>query len=109
MSSKSLLLTRSLSALARAGVAAGLFAGALAAQAAPGFTVQPRDEQLVKVGMTQDEVRAAIGVPTRSLQFKATDRTTWTYLRPDVESVFDVDFSADGKVVSATPRMVHFD
>lgn len=102
-------IARTLSTLARTGAAFGLIAGAIAAQAAAGFTVSAADEQLVKVGMSQDEVRAAIGVPARNITFKATGLTTWTYQRADVETVFDVDFGTNGKVTAAGGRLVHFD
>lgn len=92
-----------------AGMAAVLMAGAALAHAAPGFTVQAQDQQLVKTGMTQDEVRAALGTPSRSLQFQGLHTTTWTYQRPEVNIVFDVDFGSDGKVIATGERQVQFE
>jgi hypothetical protein len=96
--------------LAQFVLAGAMVAGAaLAHAAAPGFTVQARDQQLVKVGMTQDEVRAALGKPARTLRLQASSATTWTYQRPEVEVVFDVDFGSDGKVITAGERRVYID
>jgi outer membrane protein assembly factor BamE (lipoprotein component of BamABCDE complex) len=90
-------------------MAAVLMAAAALAHAAPGFTVQARDQQLVKAGMTQDEVRAALGTPSRRLQFPGLHTSTWTYQRPEVDIVFDVDFGSDGKVTAAGERQVPFE
>ena len=98
-----------LAPLRTAGMAALMLAGAAVAHAAPGFTVQARDQQLVKLGMTQDEVRAALGTPARSLHLQGLHTTTWTYQRPDAELVFDVDFGNDGKVIAASERQVPAD
>ena len=95
--------------LRAAGMAALLMAAAALAHAAPGFTVQAQDQQLVKIGMTQDQVRAALGTPARSLQFQGLHTTTWTYQRPEVEIVFDVDFGNDGKVIATGERQVPLD
>ena len=101
---------RSLPVLARLCIVAGLIAGAAAATAAPaGFTVTQKEQQQVRIGMTQDEVRAALGTPARNIHFQQTDRTTWTYQRAEIELVFDVEFGADGKVVAAAERYVPFD
>ena len=81
-------------------------AAAALAHAAPGFTVQARDQQLVKAGMTQEQVRAALGTPARSLQFQGLHTTTWTYQRPEVGIVFDVDFGNDGRVIATGERQV---
>ena len=99
-----------LAPLRTAGMAAALMlAGAALAHAAPGFTVQARDQQLVKVGMTQDEVRAALGTPARSLRLQGLHTTTWVYQRPEAELVFDVDFSNDGKVIASGERQIPVD
>ena len=106
----STMRTNSTSGLAQFVLTGALVAGAaLAHAAAPGFTVQARDQQLVKVGMTQDEVRTALGKPARTLHLEAMSATTWTYQRPEMEVVFDVDFGRDGKVIAAGERRVYFD
>jgi outer membrane protein assembly factor BamE (lipoprotein component of BamABCDE complex) len=86
-----------------------LSAAAALAHAAPGFTVQAGDQPLVKPGMSQDQVRAALGTPARSTQFHGQHTTTWTYQRPEVETVFDVDFGSEGKVIATGERQVPLD
>lgn len=102
-------LTRSLSGLARAAAAAGLVGAVFAAQAAVGFVVTPKAERAVQAGMTQDDVLQVLGRPAHDLRFKGKDGSTWVYRRADTETVFDVDFGPDGKVVNSGARLVHFD
>jgi len=106
----STMRANSTSRLAQFVLAAGMVASVtLAHAAAPGFTVQARDQQLVKVGMTQEDVRAALGTPARSLHLQAQNTTTWTYQRPEAEIVFDVDFGTNGKVIAAGERQLYVD
>ena len=93
-----------------------LLLATVAVQAAPaGVGITPAQQQLVAVGMSPDEVRQALGRPARVLQFRNEPGPTWTY---DVHTartggpdlvVFDVDFSAGGRVVSLRERPVEHD
>ena len=97
--------------LLRVGLAAGLALAGLAAQA-NGFTIHAADEHRISVGMSQDEVLQALGRPATKQQFMNEPGPTWTYGVPDVISqhtLFDVDFGANGKVMSASERTVDSD
>jgi outer membrane protein assembly factor BamE (lipoprotein component of BamABCDE complex) len=88
-------------------LAAGLLFGAAAAQAASGFTVSENRETLIKEGMSTTEVQQALGRPAQMARFGNEPGPTWTYNvigSPYPMAVFEVDFSADGKVVSTTER-----
>jgi outer membrane protein assembly factor BamE (lipoprotein component of BamABCDE complex) len=90
-------------------LAAGLTLGAVAAQAASGFTVSPDQEQLVSVGMSQAEVLQALGRPSLNQHFMNEPGLTWTYNVPaniQHHTLFDVDFTADGKVASVSERII---
>jgi len=93
-------------------LAAGLVFGATAAMAAGGFTVNGKQETLIKAGMSQDEVRQVVGQPARVEKFGNEPGPTWTY---DVAgglgyvSMFDIDFDADGRVASAQERIIEVD
>lgn len=93
-------------------LAAGLVFGAAAAMAAEGYTVNQKQEALIKVGMTQEEVRQIVGQPVRVEKFGNEAGPTWTY---DVAgglgyvSMFDIDFGADGRVASAQERILEVD
>jgi outer membrane protein assembly factor BamE (lipoprotein component of BamABCDE complex) len=100
--------------LQHAGVRSVIFAlllsGAALAQAAKGFTVDAKQQAAVKVGMTRDEVRGLLGRPAHNLKYRSEPGRTWTYgvVTTDVagqENVFDVDFSADGRVLSTDKRV----
>ncbi|HSI59434.1 MAG TPA: hypothetical protein VLA16_17865 [Ideonella sp.] len=90
--------------------AVGLAVGAIAAHAAGGVSVVPSQESLVQPGMSQAEVKQALGRPARHEKFMNEQGPTWTYdvatVETDGQTLFDVDFGADGKVVSATERIV---
>ena len=94
---------------ARTLVAAGLVLAASAAFAAPGFTLMQSQEAQITVGMTRDAVRAALGRPAHNVKFVAEPGRTWTYgvLGTSVpeNTVFDVDFSADGHVLHSAERV----
>jgi outer membrane protein assembly factor BamE (lipoprotein component of BamABCDE complex) len=89
-------------------LAAALAAGAGTALAAPHpAALTHQDETRVSLGMTQDQVRQALGRPERAMHFAASDSTTWTYALPaEEETVFDVDFDASGHVSSIEERYV---
>jgi SmpA / OmlA family len=88
-------------------LAAALLLGAVTAQAASGFSISPSDEQRVSVGMSQAEVMQALGRPSLNQHFMNEPGLTWTYEVPaglQHHTVFDIDFSADGKVASVGER-----
>jgi hypothetical protein len=88
-------------------LAAGLFLGAAAAQAASGFTVTKGQEVLVRPGMSTAEVQSALGQPDRDLHYRNEPGPTFTYqVSGTADTVFDVDFGADGRVASASERVV---
>jgi len=97
----------------RALFALGLAVGAIAAHAAGGVSVLPSQESLVQPGMSQTDVKQALGRPARNEKFMAENGPTWTYdvatSETDGHTLFDVDFSADGRVVSASERIVQTD
>jgi outer membrane protein assembly factor BamE (lipoprotein component of BamABCDE complex) len=85
--------------------AAGLALGLVAAHATSGYTVTKQQEGLVSVGMSQSDVMAAIGTPDSNVQYGNEQGRTFTYrLTGDPETLFDIDFDADGKVLSTSER-----
>ena len=87
-------------------LATGLLLGVAAAHAAGGFTVTQRQEALVTPGMTEAEVQQALGHPAQDIHYRNEPGPTFTYHVDAIEStLFDVDFSADGKVLSTGERM----
>jgi outer membrane protein assembly factor BamE (lipoprotein component of BamABCDE complex) len=86
----------------RTATALALAIGALGAQAAAGVTVLPKQETLVQPGMTQDEVRAAIGRPASHERYALSGLSTWRYETPAGQYEFTVDFGQDGRVTAAT-------
>jgi outer membrane protein assembly factor BamE (lipoprotein component of BamABCDE complex) len=96
-----------------AGLRSALFAAALCtaalAQAASGFIVTTAQQNAIQVGMSRDEVRGLLGRPAHNVKYRAEPGRTWTYgindaHSPDVTMVFDINFSADGRVVSKGTR-----
>jgi len=88
-------------------LAAGLFLGAAAAQAAGGFTVTKGQEALVKPGMSTAEVQSALGHPEQNLHYRNEPGPTFTYSVAGTEdTVFDVDFGANGQVASTSERVL---
>jgi hypothetical protein len=59
--------------------------------------------------MSRADVRAALGRPAHNVKYMAEPGRTWTYgvLGNGVpeNTVFDVDFSADGRVLHASERV----
>ena len=95
--------------IARICVSAGLLLVASAALAATGFTVTQAQESQVSAGMSRDEVRAALGRPSHNLKYMNEPGRTWTYgvmgNAVAENTVFDVDFSANGKVMHSSERV----
>ena len=90
-------------------LAAGLAFGAAAAQAASGVTITANDEAKVAVGMTTSEVQQSLGRPADIISFRNESGPTWTYEvdgAPFGVTEFDIDFGPDGKVVSASERVL---
>jgi hypothetical protein len=86
----------------------GLAFCAAAAQAAGGFSITQSDEGRIAVGMSEAEVRQNLGPPARTRQYPSNPGPSWTYEvqgAPFGRTDFDIDFSADGKVVSTYERL----
>lgn len=90
-------------------------AGAAHAGMLSGYSVAPTQERLITAGMSQDEVKQTLGRPAHMARYGNEPGPTWSY---DVNTVtvggadqtlFDVDFGADGRVVSAQERVVETD
>jgi outer membrane protein assembly factor BamE (lipoprotein component of BamABCDE complex) len=95
--------------LARVLLTMGLLFCITAMQAAGGFNVRPEQERMVKVGMTMAEVEQALGRPARNVKYRTEPGPTWTYnvlVNTMPPTVFEVNFSADGKVASVDQRML---
>lgn len=85
---------------------AALLFGAALAQAADGYTVTAAQEKTIKVGMSRAEVRQALGRPAHNMKFASEPGRTWTYgVVGGKDTVFDVDFTSDGKVTSSSERL----
>ncbi len=100
--------------LRRAGWRTALMAAALGTaalvHAAGGYTVTAAQQSAVQVGMTRDQVRSLLGRPAHNVKYRAEPGRTWTYgvlgnYMPGEETVFDVDFTAEGRVMSTGLRV----
>lgn len=90
--------------------AAGFAFCAALAQAASGFWVSQSQEASVTPGMSMAEVRQALGHPTQSIKYRNQPGPTFTYrVLGTVDTLFDVDFDANGQVVSTSERIVPMD
>jgi hypothetical protein len=81
---------------------------AAAAQAAGGFSIAQSDEVSVAVGMSEAEVQQNLGPPARTRQYPGGPGPSWTYAvqgAPFGRTDFDIDFGADGRVVSTYERL----
>jgi outer membrane protein assembly factor BamE (lipoprotein component of BamABCDE complex) len=88
-------------------LAAGLFVGVAAAQASSGFTITPNQEIRVTPGMTAAEVQQALGRPAQNIQYGNELGRTFTYqVIGSEQTLFDVDFGADGTVASVGERLI---
>jgi len=79
------------------------------AHAASGFNITQRDEGKVAIGMDTTEVQRSLGPPEVAFRFPRQPGPTWTYNvvgAPFGITKFDVDFGADGRVVSANERII---
>ena len=79
------------------------------AQAASGFNITQSDESKVAIGMDTNDVQRSLGPPARIFHYPRQPGPTWTYNvvgAPFGTTNFDVDFGADGKVVSAGERII---
>ena len=86
-------------------VAAGFALGLTAAHAMSGFSVTHQQEKQINVGMAQSDVLAALGTPDNNVHYGSEPGRTFTYhVTGDPEVLFDVDFDADGKVLSTSER-----
>ena len=96
------------SRLSRWLLTAGLALGAGMAQGAAGFSIAPSDEARIAVGMTQAEVQQNLGPPARTQHYRNRPGPSWTYEvrgAPFGRTDFDIDFGADGKVVTTFERV----
>ena len=87
---------------------AGLAVCAAAAEAAGGFSITPSDEGRIAVGMSEADVQQHLGPPARARRYPNALGPTWTYAvqgAPFGRTDFDIDFGADGKVVSTNERL----
>ncbi|OGB29295.1 MAG: hypothetical protein A3F78_19720 [Burkholderiales bacterium RIFCSPLOWO2_12_FULL_61_40] len=96
-------------------VVVGLAFGVIAANAQDGFTVSPYQESLVKPGMSKSEVQQVIGRPSRDQTYGVAPGSTWVYgiqgkvndgITENSDTVFEVDFGSDGRVISAKERVL---
>ena len=79
------------------------------AQAASGYNITQSEESKVTIGMDTTEVQRSLGPPERIFRYPRQPGPTWTYNvvgAPFGITKFDIDFGADGKVVSATERII---
>jgi outer membrane protein assembly factor BamE (lipoprotein component of BamABCDE complex) len=83
-----------------------------AAFAASGFTVQRVDEAQIKIGMDKDVVRKLLGRPAHNVKYPAEPGRAWSYGvvgmgydLDDANTLFDIDFDANGKVLSTGERV----
>jgi hypothetical protein len=65
------------------------------------------DEYAVMSGMTADEVAALLGRPTSTNRYRSSAGPTWSYEVGSLPGtrVFDVEFDASTRVVSAQERV----
>lgn len=92
--------------LARTLLAAGLLMSVAAANAARGYDIRRAQESLVATGMTTAEVQQALGHPAQDVQYRNEPGPTFTYRVVETsDTVFDVDFGADGRVASVGERI----
>jgi len=79
------------------------------AWAASGYNITQSDESKVAIGMNTTDVQRLLGPPERIIQYPRQPGPTWVYNvfgSPFGITKFDVDFGADGKVVSASERII---
>lgn len=87
-------------------MAAALSLGATGAMAASGYRVTKAQEAQIKIGMSTDEVRSALGKPARIYKYRNEVGPTWTYevVGANSATVYEVDFGKDSKVLKVNER-----
>lgn len=91
---------------ARMVLAAGLLFGVAAAHAAGGYAVTRSQEALIIPGMSIAEVQTTLGRPAQQMKIAIEPGPTFTYnVIGSSDTVFDVDFGADGKVLAVSERV----
>ena len=79
-------------------------------QHANGFWVDKGQQVLVAPGMSIPQVQQALGTPTQRIHYRNQPGPTFTYkVTGTIDTLFDVDFDADGKVVSTNERIIPID
>jgi outer membrane protein assembly factor BamE (lipoprotein component of BamABCDE complex) len=91
------------SGVCRSVVLTGLVLLMEAANASSGYTVTEQQEQAIQVGMSAAEVQRILGRPMQNSHYRNATGPSWFYDVPGmpVPTVFEIAFSADGKVTSA--------
>ena len=87
---------------------AALASSIASAQAAAGFWIVPSDEARIAVGMTEAEVQQRLGQPARTRRYANMPGPSWTYEvqgAPFGRTDLEVDFGADGKVITTSERL----
>jgi len=82
---------------------AGLVLVSAGAEAQGGFTVSRSRENVVAVGMSMADVQRLLGRPYQANQYGNAPGPVWTYRVVDPlfgKTVFNVDFGADGRVMT---------
>lgn len=87
-------------------MAAALSLGATGAMAASGYRVTKAQEAQIKIGMSTDDVRIALGKPARIYKYRNEVGPTWTYevVGANNATVYEVDFGKDSKVLKVNER-----
>lgn len=79
------------------------------AQAATGYSITQAQEKKIALGMSEGEVRETLGRPAAIVRYRNEAGPTWTYQvagSPFGETEFDLDFGPDGKLRSASERVL---
>ena len=96
----------------RAILASGLLLATSAAFSASGFTLLQSEEKEITIGMSRANVRDLLGRPAHNVKYMNEPGRSWTYGVTGTgvprNTVFDIDFSADGKVVQVNERVEPF-
>ena len=64
----------------------------------------------IDVGMTSDEVKAALGTPQKTMAFPMSSRVAWDYLGTDTWGYmvdYSITFGPDQRVVSKLARRIN--
>lgn len=78
----------------------------LEAQSATGFRVDKSQQAQIHSGMNTNEVQRALGRPERVVKYGNQPGPTWSYevLGARCDTIFEVDFGADDKVLKSGER-----